>query len=173
MTDLISTIIQIVSTIATTASVMYAIYQGVKATKLNIKLTFNENGMMASLNNDSFFYFISITVYNKGNRTFHFGKWGLINNNGIYVILPVDELIYYYRQEVSGKSINQFEKLDLLDTKEHFENTLKLLTEKKLLDMNSKVIFFVDDVSGQRKKIDTKKRVRDFLEIKGENKTCR
>ena len=158
----ISILIQIISTIATTASVMYAIYQGVKTTKLNIKLTFYENSTIASLNNNSHFHCIAITVYNKGNRIFRLGKWGLINNNGISVILPVDELIYY-QQEISGKSINQFEKLDLLDTKEHFENTLKLLTEEKLVDMNSKVIFFVDDVSGQRKKINTKKRVRDFL----------
>lgn len=105
MADLISTIIQIVSTIATTASVMYAIYQGVKATKLNIKLTFNENGTMASLNNDSFFYFISITVYNKGNRTFHFGKWGLVNNKEVFVILPDNKVVRYYQQEVS-KSIS-------------------------------------------------------------------
>lgn len=157
MTDLISTIMQTISTVATT------IYQSINATKLNLKLTFYENSTIASLNNNSHFHCIAITVYNKGNRTFRLGKWGLINNNGISVILPVDELIHYYQQEVSGKSINQFEKLDLLDTKKHFENTLKLLTEEKLLDMNSKVIFFVDDVSGQRKKINTKKRVRDFL----------
>ena len=157
MTDLISTIMQIISTVATT------IYQSINATKLNLKLTFYENSTIASLNNNSHFHCIAITVYNKGNRIFRLGKWGLINNNGISVILPVDELIHYYKQEVSGKSINQFEKIDLLDTKEHFENTLKSLTEEKLLDMNSKVIFFVDDISGQRKKINTKKRVKDFL----------
>lgn len=158
----ISILIQIISTIATTTSVIYAIHQGVKATKLNIKLTFNENGTIASLNNNSHFYCIAITVYNKGNRTFHFGKWGLVNNKGVFAILPDNKVVRYYQQEIS-KSINQFEKLDLLDTKEHFENTLKSLTEEKLLDMNSKVIFFVDDISGQRKKINTKKRVKDFL----------
>lgn len=153
-----------VGAIATFTAVLVALWQTKIAYKKKLQLSFSDNVSAVTNNDDCTVSFVGITVTNIGNRNIIIQDWGfLCLDKSRFLILPDASPIGRQLQVQLPHKLNVEEGISLYYNKELFRKAIKSCIEKRTLNPNKRLKFYVNDSTGKRYIVASKKTVNDLL----------
>lgn len=149
--------------LATAAAVAVALWQTKYNQKKMMKLSFSDNHMLYNQNNGQTVKFIGVSASNTGNRKVIISCWGIhMKKNDALVVTP---------PEVSGlekfaytklpKVLELEESVDLLWQTDRFKTFLENNIDN--IENNKPLVFFVQDSTGKRYEVKTKKKASEYM----------
>lgn len=158
-----------IGALATTAAVIVALWQTKYTHKKKLKLKFDDNTKIMGGSGQLMADMVSMTVTNIGNREVIIDRWGfkLKDNKEIHIFseLSMENTSIYIREALRPKfpyKLALEESVTLYYEKALFLKIVPEYCEKKELNLNDKICFWVKDSTGQKYYVKTDKKAKDY-----------